>query len=570
VEVYWKPPTPGAKPMKIEGASLYYHETLNEIWLKPWGRLTRENMVVDGEEIVVKIQNHKIHQLTALHAHGHDDMPNRKLLYAAEELAMDFDDAGVARKIEGSKNASMTSTSESAETTVTGGHVNLDFEADGKDAILTQVAAKGNAVVTSKPLPAPGRQLSETHVLRSETLEMKMRPGGREMESIVTQDAGTFEFQPNLPTQRHRILNGSDFAIAYGPGNRIQTFHASKVKTITDPNAEERKRNRPQNTTASRDLDARFDPNTSKMTAMQQAGDFAYEEGDRHARAAKANMDADQNVILLDTGARMWDSTGATAADHIRLDERTGDFSAAGNVNSSRLPDKDQKKNSEMLSGDDPLQATARKMESRNRNRSIHYEGAVSMWQGANRIQADQIDLDREKRSMIADGHVVSNLWESPKDDEKKKSATPVLTVVRAARMVYTEENRLANYTGGVVLTRPNMQVKGRELRAFLAESSSDSRLDKAYADGDVEIFSTGKERTRTGTGEHAEYFTADQKVILRGPWVKMVEKVFTKPEPNTTEGKELTYYANEDHLVVTGTAEKPGSSSINRKKKGK
>ena len=142
-------------------------------------------------------------------------------------------------------------------------------------------------------------------------------------------------------------------------------------------------------------------------------------------------MDADQNLILLDTGARIWDATGSTAADHIRLDQRTGDFVAEGNVTSSRLPDKDQKKNSEMLSGDDPLQATARKMDSRNRNRQIHYEGAVHMWQGANRIQADVVDVDRnldpQKRTLVADGHVVTNLWEEPKDDKakKKEAATP-------------------------------------------------------------------------------------------------------------------------------------------------
>ena len=33
------------------------------------------------------------------------------------------------------------------------------------------------------------------------------------------------------------------------------------------------------------------------------------------------------------------------------MDQLTGNFTAEGNVNSSRLPDKDQKKNSEMLSG---------------------------------------------------------------------------------------------------------------------------------------------------------------------------------------------------------------------------
>ncbi len=115
----------------------------------------------------------------------------------------------------------------------------------------------------------------------------------------------------------------------------------------------------------------------------------------------------------------------------------------------------------------------------------------------------------------MADGHVVTNLWEEPKDEKKKKTATPVLTEVHAGHMVYTEATRLTHYTGGVQLSRPGLQVKGQELRAFLAESGADSRLEKAFADGGVEIFSTGKDRSRNGTGEHAEYYTDDQKVIL-------------------------------------------------------
>jgi lipopolysaccharide export system protein LptA len=394
------------------------------------------------------------------------------------------------------------------------------------------------------------------------------------MESVVTKAPGTVEFLPNLPAQRHRTLDGQDFVIAYGVENRIDSFRANNAKTHTDPTAEERKRNRPPSVTTSRELEARFDPKTGRMASMRQSGDFTYEEGDRKARAARATMDADQNLILLDTAARMWDSAGSTAADRIRLDQRTGDFLAEGNVASSRLPDKDQKKNSEMLSGDDPLQATARKMDSRNRNRLIHYEGDVHMWQGANRIEADVVDLDRnvdpKKRTLVADGHVVTNLWEQPKEDDKKKAATPTLTEVRAAHMVYTEADRVTHYTGGVQLNRPGLQVKGQELRAFLGEAGADSRLEKAYADGAVEIFSTGKDRTRTGTGEHAEYYTADQKVILRAPRVRMVEKLFTSPKPNTTEGTEAIYFPNDDRLLMTGEPEKPGNSRINRKKKGK
>jgi hypothetical protein len=41
----------------------------------------------------------------------------------------------------------------------------------------------GNAVVTSKPVPAPKRQPGETHVLASSIVEMKMRPGGKESKT---------------------------------------------------------------------------------------------------------------------------------------------------------------------------------------------------------------------------------------------------------------------------------------------------------------------------------------------------------------------------------------------------
>ena len=377
VEVHWNPPGSNAKPMKIEAAALAYHETTSEIWLKPWGKMTRENMTVEGNEVVVKLEDKVIRTITAVKAHGSDDLPTRKLRYAADELAMDFDDDGLVKKVNGNRNANLVSTTDTAETTVTADRVDMDLTADGRESVLTKVAATGNGVVTSKPLPGPGRQLSETHVLRSETLEMKMRAGGREIESVVTHAPGMLEFLPNLPVQHHRTLDGRDFVIAYGPQNRVDSFRATAVKTRTEPTAEERRRNHGVSTTSSRELEARFDPKTNHMTTMQQSGDFAYEEGDRKARAGKATMDAD--VILLDTSARVWDAAGSTAGDHIRLDQRTGDFVAEGNVSSSRLPDKDEKKNSEMLSGEDPLQATARKMDSRNRNRQIHYEGGSNV-----------------------------------------------------------------------------------------------------------------------------------------------------------------------------------------------
>ena len=46
-----------------------------------------------------------------------------------------------------------------------------------------------------------------------------------------------------------------------------------------------------------------------------------------------------------------------------------------------------------------------------------------------------------------------------------------------------------------------------------------------------------------------------------------MVQKIFNVPEPETTEGRELTYFANDDSLLVTSDSAKPGQTHINRKK---
>ena len=52
-----------------------YHEESSEIWLKPWGRVTREKTVVEGNDTVIKLEDQVIRQMTALQAHGSEDGP---------------------------------------------------------------------------------------------------------------------------------------------------------------------------------------------------------------------------------------------------------------------------------------------------------------------------------------------------------------------------------------------------------------------------------------------------------------------------------------------------------------
>ena len=211
-------------------------------------------------------------------------------------------------------------------------------------------------------------------------------------------------------------------------------------------------------------------------------------------------------------------------------------------MNTTHLPDKSADKTADkskdkkpgqkdssgggMLAEDEPLHARARKMSSTDNNYQIRYEGNAVLWQGANRLEADVVDIDRDNGALKAHGHVVSQLLDKAQDDSKSKEPDPkrpatkpqarVFTIVRAPDLAYDDDKRVAEYTGGATLERSNMQVKAKEIRAFLRnDNSDDSSLDHAFADGHVQIHSTAPGRVRDGTSEHAEYYVDEDKVIL-------------------------------------------------------
>jgi lipopolysaccharide export system protein LptA len=267
-------------------------------------------------------------------------------------------------------------------------------------------------------------------------------------------------------------------------------------------------------------------------------------------------------------------------ADRIVLNQKSGDYTADGHVSSTRQPDR-KGGSSAMLSNDEVMHAVAERMISSGDNKHIRYEGGARAWQGANRVDADRIEIDRDRRVMEAHGKVVSQFADksqdkSPEDkspdksgeqkgSKAKASAAPVFTVVRAPDLIYTEETRLAVYHGGVALARPGLNVNSRDLQAFLKPADADSSLDKAFADGDVKIVSVttvGKgPRTRTGTSDHAEYYADEQKVILQKGQPLLVDNV-----KGNTSGQQLTWWANNDTLRVDGEPGKPAQSTIRKK----
>jgi len=560
VSLDWHSPAKGSLPMHVEAGEAFYKESESKVNLLQWSKFTRGSLRMEAGSSDVFLDRGEIRSTVSQSARGIQNDPARRVEFAAGTMTMDFAPGMAMKTIRGSGKGKLVSTAKAARTSVTGDALLLDFDVSAKESILSSAVASGKSVAEVQPVPASGPQAQDTRILRSDTIRLKMRPGGQEIDTVETDGPGTVDFLPNRPAQPKRFLKGDKIWIVYAPGNRIQSFRSINAFTRTEKPG-------PQSLpllTQSKNLVATFDPANGDLSNLQQTGAFQYEEGARRATADEALLDPTKDSITLKGSARSWDATGSVTADYISMNQKTGDFSADGHVSSTRAPD--PKANSATpLSNTDTMQARSQRMASTERNQKIHYEGSAVVWQGANRVEAERIDIDRTRDVFEAHGKVVSQFADKPKDPavaaRKKGPAAPVFTVVRAPELIYDDRSRIANYRGGSALARPGLTVTGEEIRAHLAPPEAESSLEKAFADGNVKIVSIAEQKTRTGTSAHAEYYAGEQKVILQGGDPLLVDSV-----TGQTRGQQLTWWANNDRLLVNGVENHPADSLLRKK----
>ncbi|MBV9082839.1 MAG: LPS export ABC transporter periplasmic protein LptC, partial [Acidobacteriaceae bacterium] len=600
----WIGDGPPENKMHIESADLVYKETEQKIYLSPSATMHRQTTSITAQNPVVTLQDGHLQQIVGEHAFGTDDRDERHTSYSGDKMTAIFDEDGNLVNIVGESNAKVQSKQPGSETTLTGDKADLRFavskkQVDGKEqdsSDLHLVLADGHAVAESIPQPQPGVQLAETRILRSEHIELEMKPGGQDVQEIRTSAQAQLEFKPNRPEQSHRVIDASRLRVLYGDGSYVDTFLAWNAATHTDKPASTAgvkaapaqdaapQDPQPPALTWSDQLVAKFTPGSNQVATVEQTGNFRYEEGVRKAWAKKAFLEQTINRITLTDSARVLDDTGSAIADQIVMDQANGDMDATGHVFSTHAPNKNQKPGTSMLDDTKTMEAQADKMRTRENNTKVHYEGHAVMWQGANRISAHEIDVDRDAQSLHAIGDVVCELVdnksnnESPPENgsrnttaEAKQGHTqpatpPVFTVVRAPELFYRDDTRVADYIGGVKLTREKMTVNAKEVLAYLnpknGDNKDESSLDHVFANGSVNIQSVAEDkRTRTGTSEHCEYYTKQNKVILNGGAPQMVDSY-----KGITKGRQLTYYDDDDRLVVEGEKKQLAYTQMKKK----
>jgi lipopolysaccharide export system protein LptA len=574
----------GQPPLKIRAGELTYHEIDQRVDLKAGASLERGGQTLRADEAVVYLEQGNIRRITAIGARGEEQQASRVVHFETPRLTALYSPQQILEHIFGEGASVMTSESETSVIRAEGNRIDLNYETPqgAAESVLRQAYVQKAASLEAKPGPKAA-QAGQIRRIHSEILHLRMDDAAENMEFVETRARGRLDLLPVEPDGSRDVLEADRIKMAYAAGNRMKSLEATGNVSLErqpptagatpGPKA-------PPLYTYSGELRGEFDPMSGDLRVLRQWVNFRFEQGDRNGRAEEAEFALTANQIELRKRAEVWDPTSRTSADELVLDQKSGDFRARGGVSavyqekaapevsvSNAAP---AQTGEELFKASEPVYATADRMVSNQRSGVLEYHGKARLWQGADRIEAEEIRIERHHKKLAAEGNVVSVISEKAEGsaaDNKDRQAGPVqgqAVEVRADAMRYDEGSRQVAYHGGVELRRGTLRVKASDLDAWLAPpGAASSRLEKAVARGSVEIVETAPygPPPRQGFGERAQFFPGEDKVILEGEPARVINA-----RRDTTRGSELTYHVGDDRLLVLGGPQER-SYSLRRKK---
>ena len=422
--------------------------------------------------------------------------------------------------------------------------VRVDFAAKGR---LKDLHAQG-AVQISRTLNAGGRNAQSTEVL-APAVDFKIGSGNR-ITRATTAGASQIILASASGRSSRTVISAGDFDVAFGAGNRPQQIHGepdARVVTSTPGEADR--------ITTSRRIDVRFRPGTSEIAGIVQSGGFTYKEGARSGTAESASYLPQQESIELKGMPRVEDSGihFSISAEEIRLNRKTGDAIAQGSVKTT-YSEMTPSPQGAMLAASDPIHVTAQRAVARRASESARFSGGARLWQGANIVEAPVIVFDRSKRSLEAlsnsNQHEVRTVFVKNGKDGKQ-----VPVNVAAARLTYSDQQRIARFLGGVQVISPEATLHADQIEIALLpkgekpanSATSASTVRQITASGNVVV--EQRDPVRKAVGDRLMYLADGEKFVLTGSLPNSAS-IFDA-EHGKISGDSLTFYTRDDRVQV-------------------
>jgi lipopolysaccharide transport protein LptA/LPS export ABC transporter protein LptC len=414
--------------------------------------------------------------------------------------------------------------------------MNLKYAEDGRTLQHATLATGGEIELATKSGATAQR-------LAAELIDIGLDPDGS-VRSLAARDGATTTLPATADTGARTIRS-----TALTAAGSAQGIHEMKFQEGVEYR-EAAAKSHPARVAEARTLDASLEAASGALVEARFTGNFHFTEGQMHATSADAvyNIAAGSlSLIGKDIAPHIEDEALAIDANTIdvRLDPMK--ITAAGRVRSNMLPvtkpagTAAAAKRPGLLGDKEPVQIIAEKLAYDETARKADYSGQVKLIQGETTITADTITLDETKGDLTANGKVVTNLLITEKDATAKTKPT----IAKAGSFTYADQTRLATYTTTAQLDGDQGNLRAGKIELRLAKD--DNALEGLEADGQV----TALVERRTVTGAHLSYSPSDDKYVITGAPVKMIDA-----DCQESSGKTLTFWKASDRVLIDGNNE--------------
>jgi lipopolysaccharide export system protein LptA len=193
-----------------------------------------------------------------------------------------------------------------------------------------------------------------------------------------------------------------------------------------------------------------------------------------------------------------------------------------------------------MLTPNQPVNVTAAALDYVEAGGHAVYTGGARLWQSDTTILGDTITIDDAKGDLTAVGNVRSS-WSVEEVNQDTNEVEKIPTLATAAEMLYEDALRRATYTTNAHVNGSQGDLTARKIELYLKEASKEMERVEAYEDVTVRL------EVRTSTGSRMTYFSDDERYLMRGAPVRIVE------ECRLTTGQTLTFFRSTDRILVDG-----------------
>lgn len=502
------------------------------------------------------------HLVASGHPELHDLTLQGPLVLSADEIDSNLRTDGSIDSIIAAGGVHGSRTTAIGGEVIDAGRLELDLAtSDNVPRLLT--ASSGVALTSTSGAFNGGTRRVETDGLEIH-FSKDSRPGQTVLESMNSLAPASVDWESEAlvngkPASQKTEMSGRRLEMTFDPRNQLQGLAGSGGVEV-----KRKLGDAPEQTTSSRELNARFDK-SGEWTTIDQTGDVRFGDGQHRGQSERARVERASNMVTINGSVVLADASTRTTAQSASFAQASNTMRADGHVMTTELrPDAAGISNL----APEPSHISAEHLMIDSARGHAVYSGKGRLWQGQSVIEGDTIELDSSTHTMQAKGHVQGVFPQAPWSPKSPagSTSTSAATIQNVSTKASPQQpSRTAAQLGrvhGGLLTYWETESRGRIEQNARVDSEQGSiqadqidlyfsgagaanttkQLTRSVATGGVTV----RQQGRHGTSNRAEYTAAEGKFVLS----EGVPTLYS-PTGDSTTGRQLTFYFADDRIVV-------------------